>query len=65
MPNEAYRRRQEEWEKKERERREAARETPYDPRNLEVRVPLGCTLIVIMAAIAIAYLIYRYFKYHA
>lgn len=61
MPNEAYRRRQDEWEKKERERREAAdHESPYDPIDLKSRVPLGCTLIVILAAILVACLVYRY-----
>lgn len=65
MPNEGYQRRRAEQEKKERERREAVQETPYDPSDMRGRVPLGCTMTVILGAIIIAYAVYRYFKLHA
>jgi hypothetical protein len=66
MPNDAYQRRLAEWEKKERERKAAMGEppSPYDPDQMESRVPLGCTMLVITGIMVLAYLIYRYFKIH-
>lgn len=63
MPNDAYQRRLAEWEKKERERKAAMGEsTPYDPINMESRVPLGCTMLIISGIIFLCWLVWRYFR---
>lgn len=65
MPNDAYQRRLADWWKKERERKAAMEPPPpYDPTELQSRVPLGCTMIIITAFMFAGYLIYRYFKIH-
>lgn len=66
MPNDAYQRRLADWEKKERERKAAMEgPPPYDPGQMRGRVPLGCTMPIIVAIIVLAYAFYRYLKLHA
>lgn len=66
MPNEAYKRRLEEWEEKERQRK-ASMETPptYDLGQMRSRIPMGCALAMITAFMLAAWLVWRYFKLHA
>ena len=65
MPNDAYRRRLEEWQKQERLRRSAMEPPPpYDPTEMRSHVPMGCVGVVILGLLAIAYLVYRYLKLH-
>lgn len=63
MPNEAYKRRLEEWEEKERERQASMEEPPaYDPGRMRSRIPLGCTIAVLAALVFLAWLVYRYLR---
>jgi hypothetical protein len=65
MPNDAYQRRLEEWQKKERERKAAMGEVPsYDPDELRSRVPLGCVMLILSGLIALGWLVWRHFKLH-
>lgn len=65
MPNDAYKRRLDEWEKKEHERKAAMREPPpYESGDMEVRVPLGCMMLIVSGLIFVGWLVYRYLKLH-
>lgn len=61
MSNEGYFRRKAEQEEKERERRKAADQVPYNPDDMTGKIPLGCTLGGIMFVIGMIYLLYRHF----
>lgn len=66
MPNDAYQKRLEEWQKKERERRAAMEGPPlYDPSQMPSRVPLGCIMLILSGLISIGWLIWRHFKLHS
>lgn len=61
-PNEGYQRRLGDWEKKERDRKEAYPDKPYDPAEMKGHVPLGCILVGAAMLVGLGYFIYRLIK---